>query len=110
MKYFCDNCNNLLDISTNNDVLSFECKTCHSTYKADEGDSLRYEETQEGNLVIFQTILNNVRDDPVTLKAHIICPKCKFHIAKQVRLGDELRLINVCDQCGFQWISAGGTQ
>ena len=104
MKYFCTNCNNLLDTSTANDELTFKCLTCFAEYKSDPDDSLRYEETQDGNLIIFQTILNNAKNDPVGLKTHLACPKCKHHIAKQVRLGSELRLINVCEKCGFQWI------
>jgi DNA-directed RNA polymerase subunit M/transcription elongation factor TFIIS len=104
MKHFCDNCHNLLDISTANDELIFKCLTCYSEYKSEPDDSLRYEETQGGNLVIFQTILNKARYDPVNLKAHVTCPKCKFHTAKRVRLGVELRLINICEDCGFQWI------
>jgi DNA-directed RNA polymerase subunit M/transcription elongation factor TFIIS len=104
MKYFCDNCNNLLDINTTNDTLSFKCLTCYATYKSEDNDSLRYEETDGGNLIIFQTILNKAVDDPVSLKAYTSCPKCKHNIAKRVRLGTELRLINICEGCKFQWI------
>jgi DNA-directed RNA polymerase subunit M/transcription elongation factor TFIIS len=104
MKYFCDNCNNLLDINTSNDNLTFKCLTCLTTYKSEDDDSLRYEETHGGNLIIFQTILNKAMNDPVNLKAHVTCPKCKYHTAKRVRLGTELRLINICEDCGFQWI------
>ena len=104
MKYFCDNCNNLLDINTTNDELTFKCLTCFASYKSEADDSLRYEETKGGNLVIFQTILNKAMNDPVNLKAYVTCHKCKHNIAKSVRLGDELRLINICESCGFQWI------
>jgi DNA-directed RNA polymerase subunit M/transcription elongation factor TFIIS len=104
MKYFCDNCNNLLCVNTHNDELTFKCLTCFTTYKSEPDDSLRYEETTGGNLIIFQTILNNAKNDPLNIKEYIPCPKCKHHITKQVRLGNELRLINVCESCGFQWI------
>lgn len=104
MKHFCDNCHNLLDINTTNDELTFKCLTCYVVYKSEDDDSLRYEETQGGNLIIFQTILNKAMKDPVNLKAHVACPKCKYHTAKRVRLGTELRLINICEECGFQWI------
>jgi DNA-directed RNA polymerase subunit M/transcription elongation factor TFIIS len=104
MKHFCDNCNNLLEVNTSNDELTFKCRTCYATYKSEPDDSLRYEETQSGNLFLFQTILNNAMNDPVNIKAHVTCPKCKHNIAKRVRLGTELRLINICEKCGFQWI------
>ena len=105
MKHFCDNCNNLLDISTANDELTFKCMTCYTTYKSKNDDSLRYEETQCGNLVIFQTILNEAVNDIANLKEYVQCPKCKHNIAKSVRLGNELRLIHICMKCKFQWIA-----
>jgi len=104
MKYFCDNCCNLLDVNTANDTLVYKCHTCFSVYKSSDDDSLRYEETQGGNLIIFQTILSNAKNDPVNIKEHVDCPKCKNDVAKRVRLGKELRLINICDKCSFQWI------
>ena len=103
-KYFCDNCKNLLTSDTSNDELTFQCRTCFASYKSEPDDSLRYEETDSGNLIIFQTILNQAKDDPTGLKTKIDCPKCKHDLAKPVRLGDELRLIYVCEKCGFQWI------
>jgi DNA-directed RNA polymerase subunit M/transcription elongation factor TFIIS len=105
MKYFCDNCNNLLDINTNNDELTFKCMTCFTTYKSEPDDSLRYEETQSGNLIIFQTILNEAVNDSANLKEYVTCPKCKHNLAKSVRLGSELRLIHICIKCEFQWIA-----
>ena len=104
MKYFCDNCCNLLGVNTANDELVFKCQTCFAVYKSSADDSLRYEETKDGNLIIFQTILTNAKNDPVNIKEYVNCPKCKNDIAKRVRLGNELRLINVCEKCGFQWI------
>jgi len=104
MKYFCDNCNNLLEINTSNDELTFKCRTCFASYKSEPDDSLRYEETQSGNLILFQTILNKAADDPVNPKSFVKCPKCKHNISKYVRLGNEMRLINICESCGFQWI------
>lgn len=105
MKYFCDNCNNLLDINTNNDELTFKCMTCYTVYKSEADDSMRYEETTGGNLIIFQTILNEAVNDPASLKERITCPKCKNCMAKTARLGSELRLIYICEKCKFQWIA-----
>ena len=104
MKNFCDNCHNLLDVNTKNDILTFKCLTCYAVYKSEDDDSLRYKETQGGNLVIFQTILNKAKNDPLNLKTYTACPKCKNNISKVVRLGNEMRLINICEECGFQWI------
>jgi DNA-directed RNA polymerase subunit M/transcription elongation factor TFIIS len=79
--------------------------TCYTVYKSEADDTLRYEETTGGNLIIFQTILNEAVNDPVNIKERITCPKCKHGIAKTVRLGGELRLIYICEKCKFQWIS-----
>lgn len=103
-KQFCDNCHNYLETNTTNDVLTFQCMTCFASYKSGPNDSLRYEDTNTGNLIIFQTILNKAKDDPVGYKEYVSCPKCKNDIVKQVRLGDEMRLINICENCSFQWI------
>ena len=78
------------------------CMSCYSNYDADEDDSLRYEENKSGSLFIFQTILKKAGKDPVNLKAKFKCPKCKHNIAKRVRLGSELRLINICEGCDTQ--------
>jgi DNA-directed RNA polymerase subunit M/transcription elongation factor TFIIS len=104
MKLFCDYCNTLLGINTKDDNFYFKCQRCFTTYKAEDDDSLRYEETKSGNLSIFNKILSNVARDPVNLKKIIKCPKCKHNIAKAVRIGKEMRLINVCEKCEFQWI------
>ena len=104
MKHFCDNCHNLLTPNTSSGTLVFKCLNCMSSYNSDADDTLRYSESKDGNLVIFQTIINKAKDGPATLKTRIKCPKCSNHIAKQVRLGNELRLINICEKCGFQWI------
>ena len=104
MKYFCDNCNNLLEVKSASDKLILTCKTCFASYNTEEDDTLRYAETKGGNLFIYKTILSNAVKDPVNLKSRVNCPKCKHTIAKQVRLGVELRLINICESCNFQWV------
>lgn len=105
MKHFCDKCNNLLDTSTTNDTLTFKCMSCFASYKSEPDDSLRYEETRGGNLKIFQTILKEAVNDGNNLKEYISCPKCKHHLSKSVRLGNELRLIHICEKCKFQWVA-----
>ena len=105
MKYFCTNCNNLLVVNTTNDKLSFKCINCHFITSADADDSLRYEEIKNGNLVIYKTLLNCAKKDPLNIKEKKTCPKCKHHISKNVRIGLELRLISVCEKCGFQRIN-----
>ena len=104
MKLFCDICDNLLYVSTNNNVLHFRCNTCHLSYKSTDDDTLRYEETNDKNLVIFNKILDKATKDPVNIKVYKNCPKCKHNIATNVRIGKDLSLINICQKCEFQWV------
>lgn len=104
-KLFCDKCHNILVSSTANDQLTFKCQTCFTVYKGDDDDTLRFEETKGGNIGIFRKILDTAADDPVNLKAYVDCPKCKHNIAKRVRLGKEMKLLNVCIKCKTLWMN-----
>ena len=104
MTHFCENCRNLLDIIIVNDNLSLKCMTCTTLYNAEADDSLRYEETKGGNLMIFQTILNEAVNDAANLREYVTCHKCNHNKAKTVRLGSELRQIHICEKCKARWI------
>jgi len=100
---FCQFCNNLLIPNIRDNALKFECKSCLSIYSSKPEDTLRYEEIKGGNILIYDKILSLAALDPVNPKVEIVCPKCSNNIAKQVRLGDDMRLINTCLKCNFQW-------
>ena len=104
MVIFCKYCNNLLSVNTIDDTLKFECNSCHTKYDATDEDSLRYEDTRGGNIMIFNKILQTASKDPINPKVYKKCPKCRYELAKQVRLGDEMKLINTCLKCNHQWI------
>ena len=104
MRNFCDTCNNLLQTDIMNDELVFKCMSCFSVYKSEPDDTLRYEESTNVNLSIFQTILNKSDRDAVCMRAFIECPKCKYNKAKCVRVGSDMKLIYICEKCRFQWI------
>lgn len=104
MKLFCDKCYNMLTTSTQNDNLTFKCGNCFTVYNSEPDDTLIYEESPSSNILIYQTILAEAVNDPVNIKEKINCPKCKHYIAKSVRLGNEMRIIYICEKCNFQWI------
>jgi hypothetical protein len=83
------------------------CNSCHSQYEAVASDTLRYEYVKEPDVMIFETILNKAGEDPVTIKAHQRCvnAKCGNEIIKQVRIGADLRLYNICVKCNAQWLN-----
>jgi len=104
MKLFCDNCDNKLNISIENEQLYYKCINCFAVYKSEDDDTLIYEKIKNNNINIYENILNNANEDILNLKEFTKCPKCKNHISKTIRIGNELRLINICEKCEFKWI------
>lgn len=102
---FCQLCNNLLTVITTADEFYFKCGNCQKTYTPNEEDTLRYEDSNNTNLVIYKTILRNAARDPVNPIVKQKCIKCTGELLKQVRIGDDLRLINICMQCNEQWLA-----
>lgn len=107
MSKFCEACDNLLQAYYNNDRINFRCVKCHLIYESDDKDTLRYEKIKESNVMIYEKILNKAVDDPATIKAYMKCvnDKCSGKIVKQVRLGDDMRLYNICTTCRSQWLN-----
>ncbi len=107
MSKFCENCDNLLVANFFNDELNFQCVLCNTSYAPDDEDTLRFERIKESNVMIFEKILNKAVDDPATIKAYVKCIKtdCSGKIAKQVRVGDDMRLYNICMKCRTQWLN-----
>lgn len=106
---FCNACNNLLIPKFVNENLVFHCESCYIEYKSTDEDSLRWERIKEKNMMIYEKILNKAADDPATLKEYVDCintkKNCKSRICKQVRIGDDMRLYNICVECKFIWLS-----
>lgn len=101
---FCQECLNLLSVITTSDELFLKCIKCQKITLTGPKDSLRYEDIKGTNLVIYKTILQNAGKDPVNPKVKKDCKKCKNDIVKQVRLGSDMRLINICTNCNEQWL------
>ena len=104
MPLFCSICNNLLSTITTADSFNFKCLNCHEIYKPTDEDTMIYEDTKGTDLVIYKTILQTAGRDPVNPKVYKDCEKCKKNIVRQVRLGENMRLINTCVNCEYQWV------
>jgi DNA-directed RNA polymerase subunit M/transcription elongation factor TFIIS len=100
----CKICNNLLAVITTAHEFYFKCEGCQQPYKPTDVDSLRYEEQEGTNLLMYKTILQHAGQDPVNPKVYKDCKKCENNIVKRVLLGDDMRLINVCTKCQHQWL------
>lgn len=105
---FCDACNNLLDISTENDKLEFKCLTCFKLHGANDRDTLLYEfysEKEDNNLA---TILNKseiylsiAHMDELANNVNEKCKYCDETIIKQIYIG---QCIYICPTCKKQFI------
>ena len=101
MTLFCKICENILTSITTADSFWYKCNKCNQLYDINENDTLVYEESKGTNLNIYKIILDNAAYDPVNPKVMNKCKKCNYEMAKQVRLGDDMRLINICLKCKY---------
>jgi len=89
-------------------TFAFTCDICVTTIEPTPVDTLQFQSTRVQNYGPYKAILEKAGDDPVNPKAYRKCAKCSATIARQVRIGSELRLINTCMKCKHAWID--GTQ
>ena len=57
--------------------------------------------------MIFEKIINKAVDDPTTYKTYKKCinEKCKGKIVKQLPIGKDMHLYNICTTCKIQWLN-----
>ena len=103
---FCDLCNNILIISTKNDILKFICQTCLKEYPASEEDTLMsnvsFQESE--SLYKSEIYLNVAHNDPLTPLINKKCKNCDETIIKQILIGDNSQGIYVCPKCKSKFI------
>ena len=107
MSKFCEICSNLLTPSFANDTITFRCGSCLTEYKSESTDTLRRERIKSADVNIFNKILDKAIDDPAVLKAFIKCKNtnCSGDLVKQVRVGEDMRLYNICMKCKIIFLS-----
>lgn len=101
--HYCTDCDNLLSEITTVDTFHYKCIKCQKIYEPTDEDTLRYEDVKGANLAIFGTLLQTAGKDPCNPKVKKSCSECKNDIVKQVRIGQDMRLINTCTKCHKQW-------
>lgn len=104
MVKFCVSCNNRLEINIQNEELSFKCQLCNRIYPAEASDTLQYSYSKTNNLDLYERYLLNAERDPTNIRANNNCPKCKYHICKQVEIPFDLKLFNICEKCSHKWL------
>lgn len=107
MSKFCKICDNLLTAVYAHDELAFKCNICQIPYKSFPEDTLRHERVKESDVMIFDKIMDKAAKDPVTIKAKVDCinNKCDSKIVKQVRVGSDMKLYNICIKCEKRWVN-----
>jgi len=101
---YCKRCGNLYVMITTASDFRFMCERCMIYEQPKDSDTLLHEEEKGVNLTIYRSILATAADDPVNPKVIKTCPKCSWDRARQVRLGEELKLVNTCIKCKHQWL------
>jgi DNA-directed RNA polymerase subunit M/transcription elongation factor TFIIS len=100
----CEQCGHLLSAVYANDEASFMCSSCGRIYPFAPEDTRRYKKVEGSNINMFEKILNNADRNPTLPKVFEDCYKCKKNvIVKQVRVGENMQLINKCTVCKNMW-------
>lgn len=102
-QFYCPDCTNLFAKITTVDTFVYKCMQCQKVYTPSDENTLQYEDVKGANLAMFGTLLQTAGKDPCNPKVYKKCKKCKSNIAKQIRIGNDMKLINTCVECGEQW-------
>lgn len=105
MRYFCEQCSNLLVKITTDVTFMYKCEQCNETYQPKPSDTQLYEDKKDSN-VSMTTILQNAAKDEMNPRAYVKCPKCPNNIVVQVRIGKNMDLINICIKCDNKFSEA----
>lgn len=100
---FCIRCHRIMDQITTPETYLFKCRGCNYELKPNEQASQVYERIG-GKNDIYSKILANASKDPMNPKVRVKCINCDSDIVKQVRLGEDMLLINACVKCHKQWL------
>jgi DNA-directed RNA polymerase subunit M/transcription elongation factor TFIIS len=103
---FCDICDNILIISTKNDILKFICQTCLKEYETSEEDTLMKNVSFQESDILYksETYLNIAHNDPLVPLINKKCNKCDETIIKQILIGENYQGIYICPKCKSQFI------
>jgi len=106
MARFCPNCRNLLSKSTNNNSLSFVCRTCHHTEDAKASDSLMLNISlrEEESLYKNDIYINLAAKDRVAPLVERDCTNCDSDVVREINIMDSGESIFICPKCEHRFI------
>lgn len=103
---FCNVCNNILKISTKNDILKFICQTCLNEYPTSAEDTLMKNVSLQESETLYKSeiYLNIASKDPLAPLIKKKCNNCDETIIKQIMIGKNGQSIYVCPKCNSKFI------
>lgn len=103
---FCNVCNNILKISTKNDILNYICQTCLNEYPTSAEDTLMKNVSLQESETLYKSeiYLNIASKDPLAPLIQKNCNNCDETIIKQIMIGDKGQSIYVCPKCNSKFI------
>ena len=103
---FCNVCNNILKISTKNDILKFVCQTCLNEFDTSAEDTLMKTVSLQESETLYKSeiYINIASKDHLTPLINKKCNNCDETIIKQIMIGDKGQSIYVCPKCNSKFI------
>lgn len=103
---FCNNCNNILYKSTENDILKYICNTCLLEKDASPEDTLmlNISFSDNKNLLKSEIYLNIANKDPISPYINENCTKCENTIIKQICIENNGKSIYICPKCNNRFM------
>jgi DNA-directed RNA polymerase subunit M/transcription elongation factor TFIIS len=103
---FCNVCNNILKISTKNDILKFVCQTCLNEFDTSAEDTLMKTVSLQESETLYKSeiYLNIASKDPLAPLIKKKCNNCEENIIKQIMIGENGQSIFVCPKCNSKFI------
>ncbi len=103
---FCDVCNNILYINTD-DKLTFHCNTCLNVIEGEDKDTLLLDINIHNKVNVFDkyaTFINIAEKDKTLPYIEKKCTKRQETIIKYAVLGDDMIYLYICTTCGNKFI------
>jgi DNA-directed RNA polymerase subunit M/transcription elongation factor TFIIS len=105
---FCTDCENLLTTVTNDNSLSFLCKTCTKVYDSTPEDTLmvsinlkEYETFYKNETFINQSVHDNLSK---LINKNCENDSCDEDIIKMITINDNLTNIYICPKCHHKFL------
>jgi len=106
---FCDDCKNLLNINTNNNVITFICKSCFKEFQSTDDDTLMLsvDLKESKTFYNYKTFIKLAGGDNLSPSVYKDCinKDCDEKIIKMITINEEMSIVYICPKCGETFTS-----